>query len=208
MVLCDDSLLLNCICLLVAVSSLPSSSSISLLLLSSFFHIAFSPRRQRSAVVLLLRERRTMWPFSACLVGPGPTQAIFPKVSLDCVFGFKPPETVMSVLLHLGAEIYVSGKAPFALKLYINKKHTVAWSLCIWCAVFLQSCNKTIRKEDKMLGGENMKITRWPLSSDICDRSLKVHWSSPVAKKFACVRWICQSCSVFCPTVFQQKRRN
>jgi len=57
-----------------------------------------------------------MWPFNACLVAPGPTQAIFPMISLGCVFGFKPPESVMSVLLHLGAEVYASGSAPFALK--------------------------------------------------------------------------------------------
>lgn len=172
----------NCICLLVAISTLPSSSSNPLLLLSLFFHITFSPRCQSSAAVLLLHDRRTVWPFSACLVASGPTQAILSTVSLDCVFGFKPPETVISLLLHLRAEVYISGKAPFALK-PLYKQEAVAWSLSSLSVVFLQSFYNTVRKGHKMLGEKTKQILLWPLFSDICARSLKVHQSSPVAKK-------------------------
>lgn len=88
--------------------------------------------------MLLLHDRRTVWPFSACLVASGPTQAILSTVSLDCVFGFKPPETVISVLLHLGAEVYIPGKAPFALK-PLHKQEAVAWSLSILKVLYFYS---------------------------------------------------------------------
>lgn len=86
-----------------------------------------------------------MWPISACLVAPGPTQAILPTVSLDCVFGFKPPETVMSALLHLGAEVHVSGKAPFTLMPFY-KQEAGAWSPSSLSVVFLQSLHNAERE--------------------------------------------------------------
>lgn len=101
-VVCSDSSLLNGIGLLVVVNTtLPPHPGLPLLL--SSFRIVCSHRRQRSSITLLLNKTRRTQPFSACLVAPGLTQTILSVASLDCVIGFKPPEIMLSILLHLGA---------------------------------------------------------------------------------------------------------